>query len=226
MAFHVAGGAKRHRNHAGTAARHACHRRPMQALQERLHAQRGTFHANGTKLPENRRHESDISAGAAVPRPLPPVFLPWPGRPDDGRARCHGLAASSLSSLPGQAGISHPPTARHDRRFTWSGGLGRATAPASPLLDCDFHCCRRAVAGPAGDWPGQRWSRLCRTPKLCRRPKGMAGATMLIGPGPQPPHRPGPTPVTSAAGGRRQEPGHPSPVRCGRLAAWPCRLRG
>ncbi|MGH3284767.1 MAG: ATP-binding cassette domain-containing protein [Streptosporangiaceae bacterium] len=28
--------------------------------------------------------------------------------------------------------ISHPPAGCHDRRFSWSGGIGPATAPASP----------------------------------------------------------------------------------------------
>ena len=42
------------------------------------------------------------------------VTWPWASTycsPDGGRARCHGLAASPVSSLPGQAGSSHPPVA-------------------------------------------------------------------------------------------------------------------
>jgi hypothetical protein len=100
----------------------------------------------------NRQAATRSPSLTAVPRPLPLLFLPWPGSPDGGRARCHGLAASPVSSLPGQAGISHPPVAYRvpQCRSPWSGGIGRATARASPLLDCGFHCCRGGI-GLAGD---------------------------------------------------------------------------
>jgi hypothetical protein len=76
--------------------------------------------------------------------------------PDGGRAQCQGQAAPPVSFLPAQAGSSHPPVAYRQHGLPvspWSGGTGSTTAPASPLLNCDIHCRRGAVAGPAGDWP-------------------------------------------------------------------------
>ncbi len=50
-------------------------------------------------------------------------------------------------------GTSSGPFANGLHGFRWSGAIGRATAPASPLLNCGFHCCQGAATGPPGDWP-------------------------------------------------------------------------
>ena len=69
--------------------------------------------------------------------------LPGPARfLTDGKNR---TALLSAQGLPGGTAV----------RFPWSGGIGRATVSASPLLDCDIHSAGRGHtrSGPPGYLP-------------------------------------------------------------------------
>jgi hypothetical protein len=93
-----------------------------------------------------------LSANRTVPR----RYRPWP------QSRGHH-GRSGAPSRSGAPGSPRPPVVEGPlpaRRlpggtiigFPWSGDIGRATARATPLLDCDIHYRWSAVAGPAGDW--------------------------------------------------------------------------
>ena len=88
-----------------------------------------------------------------------------PARPDGQWPPTCRLPVGTVAGFPWSGGIGG---------FPWSGGIGGASPRASPLLDCDFHCCRGAVAGLAGDWP--RPALRCAIPGDCLAclPAGLA----------------------------------------------------